>query len=63
MMDQIINMESLQTLLTIASVIFASGILYGKIRDIERKVDKIEALGDRITKIEVELENIKEKLT
>jgi hypothetical protein len=56
-------MESLQTLLTIASVIFASGILYGKIRDIERKVDKIEALGDRITKIEVELENIKEKLT
>jgi hypothetical protein len=62
-MVQIINMESLQTLLTIASVIFASGILYGKIRDIERKVDKIEALGDRITKIEVELENIKEKLT
>ena len=56
-------MESLQTLLTIASVIFASGILYGKIRDIERKVDKIETLGDRITKIEVELGNIKEKLT
>ena len=56
------NMENLQTIITVASVVFASGFIYGKIGNLEKKIDRLEKTSEKVTRLEVEVNNLKEKI-
>lgn len=56
------NMENLQTIITVASVVFAAGIIYGKINSMDKKIDRLEKTSEKVTRLEVEVNNLKEKI-
>lgn len=55
-------MENLQTIITVASVVFAAGIIYGKINSMDKKIDRLEKTSEKVTRLEVEVNNLKEKI-
>ena len=56
------DIESIQTVITVASVVFAAGIIYGKIGNLEKKIDGLEKTSEKVTRLEVEVNNLKEKI-
>lgn len=56
-----LNSSEIQTVITALTVVFAAGVVYNKVGNLERKIDKIENLNERIATLEVEVRNLKQK--
>jgi len=48
-------------LLTIISIVFSAGILYGKVNAVEKKVMDHDKWGERIAAVETDIKTLKEK--
>lgn len=47
-------------MLTIATIVFSAGILYNKVSQVEKKVNKIDEHGERITAVETDIKILKQ---
>lgn len=53
-----VQME-LGQIITIATVIFSAGIVYGKIKNLEKKLDEMNDHAERLTALETKLQTLK----